>query len=101
MSQTQNILIKATGAGNSSDVTVHKIPITVSIFPKANFGADTGNLTMKNTDGTYDDVYRDGTQVQLTATNPQYIIYGGGVFRIEFSARTAAIGADATEGPLA
>ncbi len=99
MSARRVILAKATGAGDSIDFDVTTVPITLSIYPKANFAAETGNLVIKNEDGTYDDVYKDGTQVQLGATKPAITIVGGGTFRIEFAARTSAIGAAIIEAP--
>lgn len=93
------ILAKATGAGNSSDIVVDKYPLTVIIYPEANFGADTADLKIQNPDGTYDDVYDDNGQVILSASRPQAKIVGAGVYRLEFAARTAAIGAYTVAGP--
>jgi hypothetical protein len=87
------ILAKATGAGNSADFIVRPgVPVSIAAYPEANLGADTGALVLKNPDGTYDAVYLDGSAVELSATRPQMIVDMLGTFRIEFSARTAAIG---------
>jgi len=100
MSAREPILSKATGAGNSDDVFVDKIPVTLSIYPEANYGTDKGDLKMKNADNTYDKQYLlDGTQIQLSSTLPSCIVTGGGIFRIEFSARNAAIGASKQDAP--
>ena len=95
------VLAKATGAGNSADFIVNRTPVTVSAYPEANFGSDTGELARKNPDGTYDDVFANGAVVACSATNPQFIVYGAGTYRIEFSARTAAIGVVYEASPLA
>lgn len=94
MSNDIVILAKATGAGNSDDVDVYPgAPATLSIFPEANFGSDVGALMKKNPDGTYDQVYDDAlAAIELKATKPHIIVDASGTFRIEFSARTAAIG---------
>jgi len=93
------ILAKATGADNSSDIKMGKRPVTVSIYPEANFAAETGDLAKKNEDGTYDDQYlTDGTQIRLSATLPSFTITGGGIYRIEFAARTSAIGVKTDDG---
>ena len=88
-----SILAKATGAGNTSDFEVSREPVTVAIYPEANIGTDTAILHKKNPDGTYDSVYKDGAEVELSASEPAVVIYGGGVYRLEFTGRTAAIGA--------
>ena len=99
MSQLQTPLAAATGAANSSPIQVHNVPITVSVFPEANLASETGDLAKLNSQGTYDDVYKDGSQVQLSATNPQVTIYGGGTYRVECAARTSAWGVDMIEAP--
>ena len=99
MSARQVILAKATGSGDSDPFDVITMPITVTIYPKANYGSDTGNLVIKNEDGTWDDVYKDAVQVKLSSTNPQLTVTGGGTYRIEFSARTSAIGVARIEAP--
>jgi hypothetical protein len=91
------ILAKATGAGNSIDFTVSAFPMTVRVYPKANLATEVGYLKQKNPDGTYDDVYDlSGTVIALGATMPQVYIVGPGTYRVEFAARTSAIGADVT-----
>jgi len=88
------ILVKGTGAANSDEFTVSVgNPQTVSIYPEANFGADIGILMKKNADETFDQVFLDGAVVEIGATNPQVLVVGLGVYRLEFAARTAAIGA--------
>lgn len=95
------LLVAATGAANSDDFAVDRVPITVSIYPEANFAAETGDLAKKNPDGTYDDQYtKAGDQIRLSATLPSFVVSGGGTFRIEFSARTAAIGVSIQEAPI-
>lgn len=96
---SNSILTKATGAGNSDDFTVDQFPLTVVIYPEANFGSDEGDLKILNPDGTYDDVYDDNGQVVLSASRPQAKVVGAGTYRLEFSARTAAIGAYTVAGP--
>ena len=87
------VLAKATGAGNSDEFTVSDKPLTVKAYPVANMAAETGKLVEKNPDGTYDAVYTvDGTEVALGATLPSFIVDGGGPFRVEYAARTAAVG---------
>ena len=87
------LLAKATGAANSEDFQVIGVPITIRVYPKANLAAETGLLKQKNPDGTYDDVYDLlGTVIALGASMPQVSVTGAGTFRVEFSARTSAIG---------
>jgi len=91
------ILAKATGAANSSDFTVSAFDTTVRVYPKANLAAEVGYLKQKNPDGTYDDVYDiNNNVIALGATLPQVNVEGAGVYRVEFAARTAAIGVDVT-----
>lgn len=96
-----DILAPGTGAANSADFAVRNVAKVVMIYPEANIGSDTGLLVRKAPDGTYVDVYDDGTAVSLSATKPQAIIYGSGTYRLEFSGRTAAIGATAEDSPAA
>ena len=100
MTQTV-ILAKATGAGNSNEFTVINTPVVIAAYPEANYGSDTGELALKNPDGTYDDVFANGAVVALSATNPAFIVYGAGTYRIEFSARAAAIGVTYEDSMLA
>jgi len=87
------ILAKATGAANSSDFTVSAFDTTVSVYPKANLASEVGNLKQKNPDGTYDDVYDiNNNLIALGATLPSVNVEGAGVYRVEFAARTSAIG---------
>lgn len=99
MSQQTEILAKATGAANSNSVEVHHRPITVGIYPEANLGAEVATLQIENPDGTWDDVYDENGVIQLGATRIQETIWGGGTFRLEFAARTLAIGAYMQSGP--
>lgn len=90
-----SVLAKGTGAANSSDITVSAFDTTVRVYPKANLAAEVGYLKQKNPDGTYDDVYDlAGTVIALGAAMPQVMIEGAGVYRVEFAARTSAIGVD-------
>lgn len=95
------ILAPGTGAANSDDFDVRNVPKVVSVYPEANLAAETGILKRKNTDGTYSTVQKDGTDVALGDTAQQYVIYGSGTYRLEFAARTAAIGAEQTDSRAA
>ena len=93
MASEEVLLAKATGAANSKDFDVIGVPVTVRVYPKANLAAETGVLVQKNPDGTYDDVYdMSNTQIALGATMPQVSVHGAGTYRVEFAARTSAIG---------
>lgn len=93
MASEEVLLTKATGSANSNDFSVYGVPVTVRVYPKANLASETGLLKQKNPDGTYDDVYDLlGTVIALGASMPQVSILGAGTYRIEFSARTSAIG---------
>jgi hypothetical protein len=99
MSEPSIVLAKATGAGNSVDFTVSGLPVNVRAYPKANLAAEVGYLKQKNPDDTYDDVYDlNGTVIALGATMPQVMIVGAGTYRVEFAARTSAIGVDILSG---
>ncbi len=91
------ILAKATGVADSDDFNVLAgQPVTISIYPEANFAAEVGKLVKKNLDGTYDQVYTFETTpraIELGATRAHATISGMGTYRLEFAARTAAIGA--------
>jgi hypothetical protein len=93
------ILPKATGAANSDGFLVDSRALTVGIYPEANLGAEVATLQIQNPDGTWDDVYDENGVVQLGATRIQETIWGGGTFRLEFAARTLAIGAYVQGGP--
>ena len=99
MSLQVEILAKATGAANSSEFEVDARPVTVGMYPEANFAAETAQLQIKNPDGTWDDVYDDNGLILLGATRPQETVWGGGTFRLEFIARTSAMGAYQQTGP--
>ncbi len=88
------ILAKATGAGNSDDFDVTQgAPATLSAYPSANLGSDTGALVKKNPDNTYDPVPdTGGVAITLRAAHPFVVVHGMGRYRIEYSARAAAIG---------
>ncbi len=87
------LLTKATGSANSKDFQIYGVPVTIRVYPKANLASETGLLKQKNPDDTYDDVYDlNGTVIALGATMPQVSISGAGEYRVEFSARTSAIG---------
>ena len=93
MSEATIVLAKATGAANSSDFDVSNVPLTVHAYPVANMAAETGLVKKKNPDGTYDAVYdMGGTQAALGATLPQIMLDGAGTYRVEYAARTAAVG---------
>ncbi len=88
------ILVKATGIANSDEFVVRKgWPQTIQAYPAANLGAEVGNLVFKNPDGTYDPVTDElGAAIQFTATALQHIVDGLGTYRVEWAARTLAIG---------
>ncbi|MBT8439841.1 MAG: hypothetical protein KJO91_08950 [Gammaproteobacteria bacterium] len=87
------VLAKATGAGNSAEFTVSNVPLHVKAYPVANMAAETGVLKEKNPDGTFDAVYlTDGTAIALGATLPSVLLNGGGPYRVEYAARTSAVG---------
>ena len=87
------VLAKATGAGNSDDFNVSDKPLHVKAYPVANMAAETGLLKQKNPDGTYDVVYDlAGTQAALGATLPSLLVEGAGTYRVEYAARTSAVG---------
>jgi len=91
----RNILASGTGAGTSNEFTVGSEPRTVAAF--GTLGSDTGDLEMQASDGTtWTAVYDTNGQVQLSATRPQVMIEGPGVYRVDFSARASAIGVDVT-----
>jgi len=97
---TQQVLLeKGTGAANSNGFLVDSRAVTIGIYPEANLGAEVAQLQIKNPDGTWDDVYDENGAVQLGAARIQETIWGGGTFRLEFAARTLAIGAYMQSGP--
>jgi hypothetical protein len=94
MSNEIIILAKAVGAGNTADFKPSpNAPVTISVYPEANLGTDVGYLVKKNPDGTYDSTYHDnGAVISISALRPHIIVSASGTFRVEFAARTAAIG---------
>jgi len=87
------VLAKGTGAANSADFNVGDKPLHVLAYPVANMASEVGNLVEKNPDGTYQAVYNSGgTLVALGATWPSYTLTSGRTFRVEWAARTSAIG---------
>jgi len=93
------VLTPGTGAADSIEFTVGASSVRLCIYPQANFGADTADLTIKGSDGTFVDVYDSNGQVVLSATRPQVFIDGPGVYVLEANARTSAWGADILEVP--
>ena len=92
------VLVKATGAGNSDDFTVSDKPLHVLAYPVADMASEVGNVVEKTPDGTYQAVYDSGgTLVALGATNPSHTLTSGRTFRVEWAARTAAIGVVTSE----
>lgn len=85
----------ATGSGNSQDFVVDSTSINVCVYPQSALVDDSefANLTIKDPAGTYVEVHDSAGQVQLHGANPQVTIVAPGVYRLEWSARTAAIGA--------
>ena len=91
----RNILASGTGAGTSNEFEVGSKPRMVMCF--GTLGSDTGDLEVQASDGsTWTDVYDTDGQVQLSATRPQIVIQGPGIYRVVYSARAAAIGVDVT-----
>lgn len=53
-------------------------------------GVETGDLQIKDAAGSWHDVYVDGTQQQITATNTGLAVYAPGIYRINKSATAGA-----------
>lgn len=86
------LLAATTGGGDSAELAVrngHNATLIASNLA----GAETGDIQISYDGGTsWIDVYADGSQQQLTATNNTTTVYGPGVFRVQLSATAGSCG---------
>lgn len=57
-------------------------------------GDETGTLQKKNIGGGFTDCYQDGSLIQITATHTSVTSYGPGVYRVNKSSTSAAVGVE-------
>jgi hypothetical protein len=93
MSDQINVLASGTtDSVQSDDFAVGVTPVMVFAF--GTLGSDTGDLQVRQSDGTYSDVYDTDGQVQLSATRPQVLINAPGTYRVDVTTRTGSWGID-------
>jgi hypothetical protein len=87
------------GVVNSDDFAVERDRhVTIQLYPLASVGANTATLKRKAPDGTYVTCYDDNGVIILSATRPQEVVVGYGIYRLECTARAAAWGASKNIG---
>ena len=86
------LLAAATGGGTSSDLAVRN-GHTATLIASNLAGAETGSIQISYDGGTtFINLFSDGSQQQLTATNNTATVYGPGIFRVVKSATAGACG---------
>lgn len=77
------VLVAATQAGGTSaEFTLRNESWPVCIVSNTLGVGETVDLQMKLPDGSWQDVYSGGSQVQVTATNNPQPIFGPGTYRV-------------------
>lgn len=94
------ILTPGTGAATSDAFYVRNVPKLIKAYG-GDLASDTGALEIQAPDNSWDAVYKDGSAVTITATNPQVIVYGSGAYRVDFDGRTNSVGVEVTDSPAA
>jgi len=99
MSDAIQLLDKGTGAANSDPIDIDSLPVTLKAYPVSNMAAEVGAVVEKNPDGTWDPMFDLlGTEIKLGATLPSVVVEGITTVRVEYSARTSAVGVTAKVG---
>jgi len=88
--RTQTLIVAATGAGTAVINVSSSNPATLVGW---GFSTDTVDLQVSYDNGTtFVDIYKDGTQVQLSDTNNPVTVYGPGIFKINKGVTTGTVG---------
>lgn len=92
------LIAAATGAANSAafkTTTTNSPP--VSFVANGLGSSETVDIQVSHNGGTtWQDLYLDGTQVQLTSTNVMATLYGPGTYRASKGTTAAAVGVGAS-----
>jgi hypothetical protein len=51
-------------------------------------------MQKKNSSGSFNDSYQDGVLQQITTTQSEVTVYGRGIYRVNKSATSAAVGVE-------
>lgn len=97
ISTEQTIESATTGTGQSDSFEVLNRPVTVQVF--GTLASSTADLQRQASDDSWVDVYDDNGKVTLSDTRPQETVWGGGRYRLNWTARPSAVGASVSVGP--
>lgn len=92
------LLAATTSSAQSTKVVVGRGEVPreqrpISISAPGMAGAENADVQFSQDGGTtWNDLFEDGVQIRLTATNNMITIFGPGVFRIDKEATAAAVG---------
>lgn len=89
----------ATGTGTSESFSITE-PYpgrTVSLFPKANLSGTVADLQYEESGGGWGDCTDDNGKITLSDTRTQEVVTGPGTYRLNFTTRTSAVGAQITD----
>ena len=94
--KTKQLITAATAAANSDKQRISSNnPMTFNGFGFS--GSDVVDIQFSHDDGTtWVDCYREGSKIQLSATNNQVTVYGPGVFRASKGTTTGTVGVSST-----
>ena len=91
MSATEIVAAATAGGEGEFGATAGRLPVT--LFAPGLAGAETVDIQISQDGGsTFTDVYQNGAQVQLDATNNVISLFGPGHYKAVKSATSASVG---------
>lgn len=88
-----------TGAAAGNLIQVRALPATVSLVG-ASLGDVEADLQRKDSGDNWQDMYKDGEKITLSATRTAEAIWAAGDYRLNYTTRTNSVGSSIMGGEL-